>query len=247
MRGKKLFMICLTACLLAFACSGCAELLGTLEQNINEYTASEDEVEYTEDYYDRLFFGDVISDEVVRENIFAALTEVNINTEFIKEFKRIEDGSGTEKFGFIYRENSFTVTLDPDYTVYSVKIGEDGEDIYLKGYESYDVDDYMVTESIVNGFNRMNINVVETAFDYPEIYEFADDWTFKHEKDFYYLTGTVFIGEAKEEHFLDIVYYYEEAENTMYWYSIHVDGNELLLDKVFEEPVITEREPLSGE
>ncbi|MBR2042508.1 MAG: hypothetical protein IJ945_09100 [Oscillospiraceae bacterium] len=240
---KKTVFVCLVLSLLAFAFAGCGNILPAEEPESD----SSEEIEYTEDYYDRLFFGDVISDETIRENIFAALTEININTEFIKDFSKAEDENGAEKFTFMYRENPFTVYMNPDSTVSSVRIGEDGTDVYLEGYEPYNADDYLVTEGIIGGFKHSLINAVEVAFDYPAVYEFASDWNYKHEGDFYYAEGTVLIGEGKKEHYMSMVRYYEEAENTMHWYSLYVDGNSLSFEKVFEEPEIAEREKISGE
>ncbi|MBQ2898115.1 MAG: hypothetical protein IJE28_00040 [Oscillospiraceae bacterium] len=247
---KKLLLI---ICALVFVCAGCAGSSDETESAAEPGpepeipSSSEEEIEYTEDYYDRLFFGDVISDETVRENIFAALIDVGINTEFIKEFQKIEDGSETEKFGFIYRENAFTVTMEPDSTVYSVKIGDDGEEVYLKGYESYNADDYMMTENMKNWFIAGMDNAVEIALDYPEIYEFAGDWSFRHEGNFYYVTVTVLTGAEKEKHFLSITYYYDEPENTMYWYQLLIDGQEISVPIEFEVHEKGERKKLSGE
>ena len=247
MRFGKFFLVFLIISALAFAFSGCADLLGYVEGLSSESSSSEEEIEYTEDYYDRRFMDEVLSDEEKRENIFAALTDININTEFIKDFAKIEDESGEEKYSFTYRENNFIVYLNPDSTISSVKIGEDGTDIYLEGYEPYDADDYLVTESMVQGYSYSLINAVEIAFNYPEIYEFAGDWVYKHEEPFYYASGTVLIGEEKASHYISMITYYEEAENTMHWYSLEVDGKKISLPAEYEEPVIEERQPISGE
>ena len=241
MHRSKLFFICIIISVLFFVLSGCAGF------ESSESSSSEEEIEYTEDYYDRKFMDEVLSEEEKRENIFSALTDINMNTEFIKEFQKIEDETGIEKYSFIYRENNFTVIMEPDSTVSSVRVGEDGEDVYLKGYESYDVEDYIMTDNMIAGFKHSIINAVEISFDYPSIYEIANDWVYRHEGDFYYASGTVLIGESKAEHFIDMVYYYEEAENTMHWYSLTVDGKSISLERVFAEPEIAERQPLSGE
>ena len=150
-------------------------------------------------------------------------------------------------FGEEVAENLFIVTMDSDSTVYSVRVGEDGEDVYLKGYEPYAAEDYIMTESGIQGFRHMMENAVEISFDYPAVYEFGDDWTYRHEADFYYTEGSVFVGEAKEAHYIELIYYYEEAENTLHWYSLNVDGNEISLERVFEEPEIPERQKISGD
>lgn len=220
---------------------GCSGINGTESEN-----SSSEETEYTEDYYDRRFMDGVLSEEEIRENIFSALTDINMNTEFIKDFAKIEDESGEEKYSFTYRDNDFIVYMNPDSTVSSVRVGEDGTDVYLEGYESYNVDDYIMTDSMIQGFRHMMINAVEISFDYPSIYEFAD-WRYRHEGDFYYTSGKVFIGESKNEHSMEIVYYYEEAENTMHWYSLRVDGEKVSLPQEFSEPETEERQPISEE
>lgn len=203
--------------------------------------------ELTEEYYDRKFMDEVVTEEEKRENIFSALDDIKINTELIKDFKKLEETAEGEKYSFTYRETGFTVIMEPDFTISSVKVGEDGADVYLKGYEPYDVEKYIMPKTQIQGFQHMMINAVEISFDYPEIYEFAEDWTYLHEEPFYYTEGTVLIGEEKEEHYIELIYYYEEAENTMHWYSLVVDGEPSLLERVFEEPVIPERQRKSEE
>ncbi len=204
-----------------------------------------EEEELTEEYYDRKFMDEVVTDEEKRENIFSALDDIKINTELIKDFKKVEETAEGEKYSFIYRETEFTVIMAPDSTISSVKVGEDGADVYLKGYEPYDVENYIMPKSRIQGFQHMMINAVESSFDDPEIYEFSADWTYSHEEPFYYTKGTVLVGEEKEEHYMELIYYYEVEENTMHWYSLVVDGDPVILETMFDEPVIPERQKLS--
>ena len=237
MRFQKLFLI---ICILVFLCTGCSDLLGHFEQMKSPLPEEKEDP-------NKVFFGEEVADETVKENIFSALNDVDITTRFISDFKKIEDGEMGERYSFVYQENLFIVTMDSDSTVYSVRVGEDGEDVYLKGYEPYAAEDYIITESRIQGFRHMMENAVEISFDYPAVYEFGDDWTYKHEADFYYTGGSVLIGEAKEAHYISLVYYYEEAENTLHWYSLNVDGNEMSIERVFEEPEIPERQKISGD
>ena len=239
----RFILACLFAFILILSCSGCAELQSLFEEEV----PVEEEIEYTEDYYDRKFMDEVVTEEELRENIFSALTDININTELIKDFKETEDENGEKGYTFIYRENTFFVTLDEDSNIASVRVGEDGEDVYLKGYEPYDVEDYIITDSMVKGLKNMVVNMVELYLDYPEVYELADDWTYKHEDCFYYFNGTVIVGEEKEEHLFDLVFYYEEAENTMHFYSVTIDGDVKKQEHVFEEPQIPERQQINGD
>ena len=82
MRLKKLFFIFLLAFAVVLISAGC-DNAGNPENS--EAASSEEEIEYTEDYYDRLFLGEVVTEEEKRENIFAALVDININTEFFKQ------------------------------------------------------------------------------------------------------------------------------------------------------------------
>ena len=76
---KKLFALLLVLMLL---CS-CAV------SEAPEVSETSEEDEFTEEYYDRKFMDEVVTDEEKRENIFSALDDIQINTEFIKDFKKI--------------------------------------------------------------------------------------------------------------------------------------------------------------
>ena len=212
---------------------------------VSEVPEVQEEEELTEEYYDRKFMDEVVTDEEKRKNIFSALEDIEINTELIKDFKKVEDTPEGEKYSFIYRDTEFIVIMESDSTIYSVKNGEEGADVYLKGYEPYDVENYVMPKTRIQGFQSMMVNAVKISFDDTEVYEFAADWTYSHEEPFYYTKGTVLIGEAKEEHYMELIYYYEVEENTMHWYSLAVDGNPIIIETMFEEPVIPERQKLS--
>ena len=172
---KKLLKLCFMIFALVLVCVGCAEFEEPINSGISEEIQEEAEEteEFTEDYYDRLFMDEVVTDEVKRENIFSALTDIKMNTEFIKDFKMVESTEEGEKYSFTYRDTNFTVIMESDSEIASVKVGEDGEDVYLKGYEPYDAEDYIFTEEMKNGLKNMVGNAVEVSFDYPEIFEYA--------------------------------------------------------------------------
>ena len=86
-----------------------------------EVSETSEEEELTEEYYDRKFMDEVVSDEEKRENIFSALEDIQMNTEFIKDFKKVEETAEGEKYSFTYRETEFTVIMESDSTIYSVK------------------------------------------------------------------------------------------------------------------------------
>ena len=118
MNMMKFFAICLFTIVLAISFSGCDELVEYIE-NENAAPLIPEKTENDEYYYDRKFMDEVVTEEELRENIFSALTDININTEFIKEFKETEDENGTKGYTFIYRDNTFIVTLDEDSTIFS--------------------------------------------------------------------------------------------------------------------------------
>ena len=98
---KKLFALLLVLMLL---CS-CAV------SEAPEVSETSEEDEFTEEYYDRKFMDEVVTDEEKRENIFSALDDIQINTEFIKDFKKVEETAEGEKYSFTYRETEFTVIM----------------------------------------------------------------------------------------------------------------------------------------
>ena len=244
---KKLLKLCFMIFALVLVCVGCAESEEPINSGISEEIQEEAEEteEFTEDYYDRLFMDEVVTDEVKRENIFSALTDIKMNTEFIKDFKMVESTEEGEKYSFTYRDTNFTVIMESDSEIASVKVGEDGEDVYLKGYEPYDAEDYIFTEEMKNGLKNMVGNAVEVSFDYPEIFEYAGDWSFRHEENFYYIGVTVLIGEEKTAHPLSLTCYYDAPENCMYWYRLVVDGKEISIPIDFDVIEKAERQQIS--
>ena len=204
-----------------------------------------EEEEFTEEYYDRRFMDEVVTDEEKRENIFSALDDIKMNTEFIKDFEKVEDTAEGEKYSFVYRETEFTVIMEPDSTISSVKVGEDGPDVYLKGYEPYDVEDYICPDTMKQGMKYGVDNAVEICFDYPEIFEYAGDWSYGHEGNYRDISVTALIGEEKKPHFIHLTYYYIPEENTLCWLQLLVDGEEISLPTDFEIEEIPERQKLS--
>ena len=232
---KKLFALFLVLMLL---CS-CAV------SEAPEVSETSEEDEFTEEYYDRKFMDEVVTDEEKKENIFSALDDIQINTEFIKDFKKVEETAEGEKYSFTYRETEFTVIMESDSTIYSVKAGEEGTDIYLKGYESYNVEDYICPDSMKQGMKYAMDNAVEICFDDPAVFEYAGDWSYGHEGNYRYVSVTVLIGEEKEEHFISLTHYYVEEENSLYWLELLVDGEKISLPTDFEIEEIPERQKLS--
>ena len=247
MQLKKLFKLGLVIFALVLAFGGCAD--SEEQENIEIPEESEEIIEeaeeFTEDYYDRLFMGDVVTDETKRENIFSALTEIKMNTEFIKDFQKVESTDEGEKYSFTYRDTEFTVVMESDSEIASVKVGEDGADVYLKGYEAYDAEDYIFTESMKDGMKHMVDNAVEVSLDYPENFEYAGDWSFRHEENFYYISVTVLTGTEKTAHPLILTCYYDAAENTMHWYKLVVDGKDISIPLDFEVIQKAERQKIS--
>ena len=247
MHMKKLLKLCLIIFTLVLVCGGCADTEEPESSVVLEEKeeVSEEAEEFTEDYYDRLFMGDVVTDETKRENIFSALTDINMNTEFIKDFKKVETTEEGEKYSFTYRDTEFTVIMESDSEIASVKVGEDGADVYLKGYEAYDAEDYIFTESMKDGMKHMVDNAVEVSLDYPENFEYAGDWSFRHEGNFYYISVTVLTGTEKTAHPLSLTCYYDAPENSMYWYRLVVDGKDISIPLDFEVIQKAERQKIS--
>ncbi len=206
MNIKKLF-ICLFAFLLVFVFASCADI------------ALQEEEEKVDPL--REFFGEEVPDETEKENIFAALEEVEINTRFISDFKKIENAG---KYSFNYQNNLFIVTMDPDSTVYSVRVGEDGEEVYLKGYESYRAEDYFVPKFMESHLIAFADNVMEMFTNGAEGYEFSDDWVFEREGNYYHAGVTARTESSAEDLAIYITCRYDEAENTIYMDYVTING-----------------------
>ena len=249
---KKLMLV-LFALALILTCSGCSELTEYVESEISEYigkeTAETSEPEVVEEKPDpAAFLNEGVSDEEVKEKIFAVFTEINLNPKFAKGFEKIEDETGTEKYSLLYRNNIFTVTLDENSEVYSVQVGEDGVYIYLKDNKSDDIDNYVSTEEMKRSLDWYIYSGVMISFNPPDgKYELADDWVYKHDDIFYYAKGTVFVGEGKKEHSMEVIGYYERDKKEMQFYRLVADGKEIVLSEVYQQYEKPEREPDFGD
>ena len=243
MRFKKSFAICFLAFVLAISFCGCSEF--------NQYTEKENtetlEQEIAEEPDPAGFLNEGVSDEEIKEKIFSVFTEINVNPKFFKEIEKTEDETGTEKYSFLYRNNTFTVTLDENSDVHSVKVGEDGVDVYLKGQKSDNIDHYVASDEMMRTVDWYIYSGVLISFNPQNGYELADDWVCKHDDIFYYAKGTVLLGEEKAEHYLEVICYYERAKNAMQLYRVIADGKEIKLDEIYLQYEMPEREPDFGD
>ena len=243
---KKSFAICLLAFVLAISFCGCSELAQYIEkENVEELESSSSEVIEENPIS---FMDEAISDEEIKEKIFSVFSEISVNPKFtIKDFKKTEDETGAEKYSFIYKNNEFTVTLDENFEVSSVKVGKDGADVYLKGCEPNDINHYVASEEMMRTVDWYIYSGVMISFNPQNGYELADDWIHKHDDIFYYSKGTVLIGEEKTEHSLEVICYYERDKNTMQLYKVVADGKEIKLNEIYLQYEKPEREPNFGD
>lgn len=228
MRHIKLFLSCLLAFIFVLNFSGCA------------FGAESEEPSVPEETDPTAFFNDAVSDEEVKENIFNALDEINIDTEAVENFEKTEEG----KFSFDYKNEKITVLMDSDSTVYSVKIGENGEDVYLKGYESYNIEDYVFPPYMnKNVFLDFAKNIAELAYDSSANYEFSEDFEIRREGDYYYLTAAVTFEGSEDKDIIEATLYYDLAENTIFMEYVTINGEVFSdFENNYEKP---EREKIS--
>lgn len=239
MSMMKFFAVCLLTIVFAISFSGCDELVEYIE---NE-TASTVEPEVPEKIEEKptAFMDEAISDEEIKEKIFSVFSEISLNTKFaVKDFKKIEDETGTEKYSFVYKNNEFTVTLDENSEVSSVNIAEGGAPVYLKGNEPKDINDFVITEGMIRSFNWNMGNAVAAAFGVSE-YELTEDCVYMHDDLYHCVKGTVLVGESKTEHYMEIINYF--SGDGMCLYSVVADGREAYINPVLQDDEKPETEP----
>ena len=233
MRLKNL--LCLLIFVLVFVFTGCSDF-----ETESESPAPEIIEEKPADD----FIGEEISDEEIKEKIFSVFSEIGVNTKFLKEFKKAEDETEAVKYSFVYKNNDFVVTLDENSGVSSINIAEGGAAVYLKGNEPKDINDFVITESMVRGFNWNMQDAVAAAFGVIE-YELTEDCVFKHDDLYYYMEGTVLVGEGKTEHYMEVTNYF--VGDGMCLYSVVADGKEAHIDPILQSGEKPETEPDFGD
>lgn len=138
-----------------------------------------------------ILFLDVISDEVLCEQFIYACGEIGMDVNRVRNIEQVDDWVGGPRYSFVYDGIAFRLYCNMDSTVNSIRIGND-TNIYLQGYEPYQVDDYIPNPSVTSELQVQTEKNVKSQLNYPETADFPWlDWAFGRERDLYTVSSHV--------------------------------------------------------
>jgi hypothetical protein len=82
-----------------------------------------------------------IFDSATAQNVIAAMEEIGIDTAQVTGLQEFGNWNEGTIYAFDYEDSVFDMLLYDDGTVFSIETG--GTQLYIKGYESYNVNDYL--------------------------------------------------------------------------------------------------------
>ena len=136
-------------------------------------------------------FSEEIPDETLRANFLDACNQIGMDPEQVKNFKQVDDWASGPRYAFTYKGMAFRLYCNSDSTVNTIKLGIE-TDIYKQGFESYQVEDYIVDPDIAANLQLISEDYVTSHLNYPSTANFAWlDWSFGRDHTLYSVSSTV--------------------------------------------------------
>lgn len=190
-------------------------------------------------------FSEEITDNTLRANFVEACKEIGVELDSVKNLEKIADWAGGERYSFTYSGLSLRVYCNANLTINTIKFGVD-TDIYKQGYESYQIDDYIVSSDMQVKLKLATEDIVKSQLNYPSTASFGWlDWSYGRERNLYSTSGSVKAKNAfgvEDEMSFQLIYNsYDSSMQTVYFL---LDGNVIVNDMntIAEE----EREQIEG-
>lgn len=179
--GSLIGGIILLACLGAFFAS--------CFPNSNDKNGDADtNKEMTEKVFSNL---SAMKEEELRENFIEACNQIGMDIDQIKDMEQVDDWTSGPRYSFSYMGVGFRTYIYMDNTVKTIKLGAN-TDIYSKGYEPYQVSDYIVDQNTAYSLMTQSEKYVKEALAFPATAEFPlFDWSIGRMKNYYTLSSTV--------------------------------------------------------
>lgn len=135
----------------------------------------------------------IFNDSYLQSDFENALVEIQADETRISNFTKVEDWAGGTRYKFTYDNKiPLYVYCNMTSTVESIVFGD--EKIYYRGYESYDINDYVYDQGIVDILIPASQNFIKLYLNYPSTAKFpwtTNDWRYSKYNDIYVLSSWV--------------------------------------------------------
>ena len=133
-----------------------------------------------------------IKNDTLKSNFVKACNEINMNISEISNLKKVDDWNSGPRYTFNYKSQSFILYALDNGEVSSITIANNKLDkIYLDGYESVDVNDFLFSESVKSSLIVLAEEKIESYLKDPSSAKFKQlEFGFARRYDIYQITGT---------------------------------------------------------
>lgn len=136
---------------------------------------------------------DEISDQYLKDDLINAFNEIKVNNSKISDIEKIDNWAGGERYRFIYDDKiTLIIYCNMGSTVESINFNN--VKIYHRGYESYDINNYVYESSYIFDLQAKTKEVVSLYLNYPSTAQFSNnnaDWGIARYNNIYYLNSYV--------------------------------------------------------
>lgn len=120
------------------------------------------------------------------------LTSVGIAIEDAKEIEKIDDWAQGSRYRFDTHGMTAVVYCNMDNTVNSVRVGSAEIALYMQGYESWQIDNFLLDESVKVVLQNASKDLISDCLNYPASADFPWlDWAFIREFNLYTVSSSV--------------------------------------------------------
>ena len=135
----------------------------------------------------------ILNDSYLTMDLINALNEINVDETKITSFEKLEDWVAGPKYSFTYADKiKLIVYCNLNSTVESINYND--EKIYYRGFESYNINNYIYQSSLLDVLIPYTQNIVKSYLSYPSTAKFplvSSEWAVSRYNNLYYLESWV--------------------------------------------------------
>ena len=135
----------------------------------------------------------ILNDSYLTMDLINALNEINVDETKITSFEKLEDWVAGPKYSFTYADKiKLIVYCNLNSPVESINYND--EKIYYRGFESYNINNYIYQSSLLDVLIPYTQNIVKSYLSYPSTAKFplvSSEWAVSRYNNLYYLESWV--------------------------------------------------------
>lgn len=212
---KKL-LICAFLVVLILTAVACNDSTNESNENIDKYA--------------------IFNDSYLQADFENALLEIHADETKLSNLTKVEDWAGGTKYKFTYDGKIVLyVYCNMMSTIDSIVYGD--EKIYYRGYESYDINNYVYDQGIIDILIPSSQNFIKLYLNYPSTAKFpwtSSEWSYSKYNDIYVLSSWVKASNAfgvESQSNFTICFYIGENDTECIYIKM---GDDIKLNKVNE-------------